>query len=408
MRLGTPNFNPHRLVEARETRGITAKSLAILIGVTPQSVSNYERGRQTPGPDVLGLIADKLGMPERFFTTPPERVSRRPVFFRSLASATKKGRAAAGWKILWATRMVRYLGEYLDLPEYNLPSLSLPDDPSAIEPDHIETAATGLRRFWGMRDGAISDVVLLMENNGVVCSRHYLYDEREDALSQPLADGARDYVLLNADKGGGVRSRFDAAHELGHLVLHRHISEDTKESLHNDLERQAHLFAGAFLLPAATFGREFVTPGLDVFAQLKPKWKVSVGAMLMRSRALGLLDDDELGKLMRVYRYRGWHRQEPGDDVLTPERPRLLRRAIETLVNNSIQTKDDIVNALSLSPADIEDVSGLPRGYLTSDTATIIPMPTVRVRGEADSGPPLGSTARIVGLSPDWPARLSS
>lgn len=408
MKLGTPNFNPSRLIEARETRGITAKSLAILVGVTPQSISNYERGRQTPGADTLALIADKLGLPERFFTIPSVPTVRRPVFFRSLASATKKGRAAAGWKIAWATRLVRYLSEYLDLPEYHLPDVGSSIDPMSIEASHIELAATRLRRAWGMRDGAISDVVLLMENNGIICSRHHLFDEREDALSQPMADGRRDYVLLNADKGGSVRSRFDAAHELAHLVLHRHIGEDTKEALHKDLEKQAHMFAGAFLLPAATFGRDFVTPGLDVFAQLKPKWKVSIGAMIMRSRSLGLVDDEDLGSLMRAYRYRGWHRQEPGDDVLVPEKPRLLRRAVETLVDNAIQTKQDIINTLSLAPSDIEDVSGLARGYLTNETAKIIPFPSLRVRDEADVHPAVGPVARIIDLDADWPARSSS
>ena len=55
----------------------------------------------------------------------------------------------------------------------------------------------------------------------------------------------RPVVVLGADKGQSDRSPFDAAHELGHLVLHRPEHAGTRE-----VETQAHRFAAAFLMPA--------------------------------------------------------------------------------------------------------------------------------------------------------------
>lgn len=62
-----------------------------------------------------------------------------------------------------------------------------------------------------------------MEANGIYVSRGTLDAETLDACSE--FDGQRPYVFLNSDKNILVRSRFDCAHELGHLVLHRNIRQ---------------------------------------------------------------------------------------------------------------------------------------------------------------------------------------
>ena len=263
MRKGTAGFVPLRLTEAREVRGITQTSLAMLVGVTPPSVSQYERGVTTPSPEVLGEIADKLEFPEVFFLTPHAEYTEGATFFRSRASNPKVVQRAAGWRLKWLVDIVQYLSTYLELPTYNL-TAGNEVDPRRITQGHIEAEATRVRREWRLGDGAISDVTLLLENNGVIISRYTLFEEREDGFSRRLLDGVRDYIVLNADRNCAVRSRFDLAHELGHLVLHRHISENDRLAHHDLLEKQAHAFAGAFLLPRTSFPRDFTVPSLDV------------------------------------------------------------------------------------------------------------------------------------------------
>jgi hypothetical protein len=42
-----------------------------------------------------------------------------------------------------------------------------------------------------------------------------------------------------------------------------------------EMEQQAHQFASSFLLPARTFGSEWIKPELDSFKNIKLKWKSS-------------------------------------------------------------------------------------------------------------------------------------
>ena len=67
MRVGTPGFVGARLAEARQARGLNGTELADLIGVSPQSVSQYEHEKQRPSPDMLGP-----------FTTNSVTFARRP------------------------------------------------------------------------------------------------------------------------------------------------------------------------------------------------------------------------------------------------------------------------------------------------------------------------------------------
>src|SRR5437879_1030581 len=63
MNVGTPGFNGERLIEARMARGLTAVALSEMVGVSSQSISQYEKGKQSPRPEVLGIIASRLNMP---------------------------------------------------------------------------------------------------------------------------------------------------------------------------------------------------------------------------------------------------------------------------------------------------------------------------------------------------------
>ncbi|MCH6544747.1 MAG: ImmA/IrrE family metallo-endopeptidase, partial [Deltaproteobacteria bacterium] len=66
--------------------------------------------------------------------------------------------------------------------------------------------------------------------------------------------GARPCIFLNPSKRSASRSRFDIAHELGHLVLHADAAPGSP--IH---EKEANAFASAFLLPRETFGSECPT-----------------------------------------------------------------------------------------------------------------------------------------------------
>lgn len=56
-----------RLREARKKNGLTQKELAAKIGAKHNSVSNWEKGKVMPYPDVIGYICGALGVDANYF-----------------------------------------------------------------------------------------------------------------------------------------------------------------------------------------------------------------------------------------------------------------------------------------------------------------------------------------------------
>lgn len=378
MKLGTPGFVGARLKEAREARGISATALADILGVSRQAVSQYENEQQSPRPEVMEKIGQVLNLPQTFFYRPvaEKKPETRRIFYRSMNSATKLARVRVERRYEWLTEIAAYLREYVSFPPVRYPRFDAPSDPRELSWEDVEDFAAMTREFWGLGDGPISNVVWLLENKGAVVARGMVEADELDAFSEWhewQAKTRTPYVFLGADKESGPRSRFDAAHELGHLVMHRNIDPKhiSNKVTFKVIENQAHRFAGAFLLPALAFSNDFSVANLDALRALKPKWKVSVAMMVHRSEDLGLVDKEQVRRLWINRTRRGWRLKEPGDDQLLIERPRLLQRAFSMIVEEGIQSLDDILAALPYSTGDIAELANLPARFLEEDVAPI-------------------------------------
>ena len=295
MRVGTPGFSGQRLREAREARGLTAISVSELAEVSVQAVYHYESGRMSPSPDVMGKLAAALNLPPVFFLLPDRReVGAAPTFFRSMSAATKGARNRARHRLRWLQDIVTYASDFVALPDSNFPDLDLPADPIMLSDTEIEQAAEDARRYWRMGDGPIANMILLLENQGAIVARDQLGADTLDGLSQFITEDERPYMVIGIDKGSPARWRFDAAHELGHMLLHANIGRETldRPEMHRKIEKQAHHFARAFLLPLGSFGDDLFGVSLDAFRAIKPRWNVSIATMIFRARDAGLLSED--------------------------------------------------------------------------------------------------------------------
>ena len=366
MRPGTPGFNGSRLRSAREARGLSGAALAELVDVSRSAISQYERGIQTPSPKIVQEIANKLNLPPKYFLSLTIPNNQTPVFYRSFSAALKSARTRSQRKLDWLHEIVDQLEELVELPNVNLPKIELPDDVLAMTSDDIELIAKQTRRFWGLGDGPIGNMVQLLENNGVIVTRQFLDSLRLDAFSNWNLESGRPFVVLGSDKGSAVRSRFDAAHELAHLILHKGLSEkDLKNaSRFKTIERQANEFAGAFLLPATTFLSEVFAFTPEGLLALKKHWGVSVGLMVKRSSDLGAIDSDSTRKLWMRISKRGWRKKEPFDDEILPESPNLLSKCFELLIESGIGVRDSLMARLPWHWKDIEEISSLQPGLL--------------------------------------------
>ena len=390
MTVGTLGFVGARLREARQSRGLTQAALAEVINVTPQSVSQYESDRQSPGVETLGAIAGCLNFPRLYFLRPtvPEDVS--PIFWRSKASATKASREKSEIRLIWLRDIHDYLSEFLDFPRIDFPQIEVPQDFREIDTDFLEQTAKTLREYWRIGDdGPMPDLLLEMENNGIIISRIYVGAEKQDAFSQWSKTDNIPLVVLAKDKASAVRQRFDAAHELAHLLLHQNV-QDKRLNTPSDnkiIEDQAHYFAGALLLPEQEFVNELWAPTLDGMLALKERWKVSIGCMISRCKALSIVDDEEYRRLWINYNRRGWRKSEPLDNKLEKERPRILRRSFTKLLSEKVQSISQILTAIPLPPRDIDELCDLDPGTLGGDESDLRAMPQLKhgISGDGES-----------------------
>lgn len=194
--------------------------------------------------------------------------------------------------------------------------------------DAIEDVARQLRKEWRVPGGPICDVTRLLEDHGVAIIRLPLDSADVDAFSLPFSD--HPVVVLGSDKADRARSRFDCAHELGHLVMHGEHIWGVKE-----VETQAHQFAAGFLMPEEEI-RDQLPSTVDWprLFELKQHWQVSLAALLMRAKVLGCMSPSTYLTAIKAASARGWRRREPVP-LGPPEQPRLMQAFLKTAASRS-------------------------------------------------------------------------
>ena len=309
-------FDPEELTLARKFRGLRKNELAQAVSVTPAALSQYELGQSRPSPAVLARLALALGVPVRFFVLGHSKpVTPSAAHFRSLRATTQleRDQALAFGQLAW--RLLTGIEKYVELPASRIPQVALPADPGSV------------RESMGIGAGPVPHVVRLLEAHGAVVIGLPVTSRRVDAFSHWY--GSRPLVFLNPMKDDKARSRFDAAHELGHLVLH-HDAEPGNRIVEN----QAHDFAAEFLMPREEIAGE-LPRRLDWASlfQAKRRWGVSLKALVYRAHKLGVLGESAYRAGMVTLAQ--WGDPEPGD--LGPrETPVLLAKAIEMLAETGV------------------------------------------------------------------------
>lgn len=362
---------PARLREARLAARLTQTELAELAGVKRQSVSYYEAGDKVPEPDTMTALARALSQPISYFTR-----GDRPVFgtfsanfFRKVGPDTKRRHSACEIYSRWLVETAAAFAPVVTFPEVTLPNYEPFDGSNRYDDDEIELRALNLREAFGLGLGPLSNVVRLMEAKGVVITRIAIPKEQIEAFS--FWSGQRPFVFLASDKKSAVRSRYDAAHELAHLVLHRwvHAEEIADKERLTQIEHEADRFAAAFLMPAQSFPNEVYVPRASAFIELKRRWKVSIQAMIYRCKDLGVFDEQQITNLYKQVSYNKWRRDEPLDDEIPLEEPILLRKIVSLATESGKRRPEAVCAELAFDPAYIEQLAGLPPGFFVPPKA---------------------------------------
>jgi len=212
-----PKPIPERIKEAREARGFTVEAFADVLDITRQAVAQYETGQIAPSSDVMSRIVALTAQPPAFFTTPHQRASDDICpFWRSLKRMEEHHRRRITRRLQWAYDVAEFIGRFIHLLEVRLPNVEF--DPETASDDQIENAAIAVRDLWRLGGGPIHNLAALFEDNGILLVRETVECDDMDAVS--CWQRGRPFILFSAEVTSGPRSKFNLAHELGHIVLH--------------------------------------------------------------------------------------------------------------------------------------------------------------------------------------------
>lgn len=344
-------FSPTRVTIARHRRGLTKNELAQAAGLSSRAISGYESGDMEPSEETMSVLSRVLRFPTSFFhAVDLDEPSPDNASFRSLSSMTAVQRHAALAAGALAIDFSRWLDSRFELPAPDLLDLRGADP---------EAAAETVRRYWAIGEKPIGNLVHLLERSGVRVFSLAEQCREVDAFS--LWRHGTPFVFLNMQKSP-EHSRFDAAHELGHLVLHRHghggcdgapDMPDLDPKRGRRIEDEANAFAAALLMPRRTLLS--MTPRIPTLMKLldiKKVWRVSVAALVHRLHRLDMLNEWQYRQLCIEISRKGYREREP-DGLTERETSQILAKAFDGLRSAGV-SRADVARALHLPASEFE------------------------------------------------------
>jgi Zn-dependent peptidase ImmA (M78 family) len=275
-------LSSERVELVRLRLGLTKSGFAEGLGVDRKTIQRFETSGEFSETS-LARLCQISGYPPSFFEKGAfEYPNPDGVSFRSLRSLTASARNRALAAGALAFEFDDWISARFELPEHSLPRVNnrTPED-----------AAAAVRSYWGIGSRPIGNMINFLESRGVRVFSLVEETRHLDAYSFWRND--KPYVFLNTLKTP-EHSRFDAAHELGHLVMHRHTG-----SGHKSAEDEANAFASAFLMPPADLLAHIpFVRSLDDLVAGKRRWRVSVAALNYALHKTGVVSD---------WRYRGFY-----------------------------------------------------------------------------------------------------
>lgn len=381
----TQKINGDHIKSARLFRGLSLSDLSNKTGITKQALSLYENETIRPEISKLVAIAQALDFPiEYFMSLDNFQVKTESTYFRSLLSTPKIARTAQSVRVEFIAKIYEILIDYVDFPDRNFPDIAFSgrnafsECADEEETSEIESIVTQCRKFWGLGFGPIVNLQKTVESNGIIITSLFTDKDEIDAFSQrTIINGNSVYIIVLNSTKNNVRTRFDIAHELGHIFLHpwsENIEELSRQEF-KERESQANKFAGAFLLPRESFGNDVshYPTKLEYYLHLKEKWNVSIQAMIYRTHQLKIISTTQYQYLMRQISKRGWRSCEPYDRPFNIEKT-LLQEAIELLFSSGEMKPYDLMTALKskglyMRHEDVEDLLSIERDSLKETTS---------------------------------------
>ncbi|MBU3664174.1 MAG: ImmA/IrrE family metallo-endopeptidase [Bacteroidetes bacterium] len=321
-----------RFKSARLMRGFSLQDLADALDnqITRQAIHRYEKGEVIPDNEKIILISKVLNVnPDFFFRS--TKVELGEVEFRKLSKMPQK--EASVIKEITKEKLSRYLEleEILGLSNGFVNYLN--DFEIITTYEQVNRAANLLRDKWNLGNGAIFNVVEILEDKNIKVVKLDV-DEDFDGL-QTFVNGNIPVVAYNIRKANKPdRIRFTLLHELAHLLLKfGNISERQKETL-------CHQFAGAVLLPEETIKLELGEHRNKIssleLANIKKQYGISMQAIIMRAKDCGIINENYTKQLFFFFKQMNWRVDEPYDYEGVEQSNRFEQLLFRALIEDQI------------------------------------------------------------------------
>jgi Zn-dependent peptidase ImmA (M78 family)/transcriptional regulator with XRE-family HTH domain len=345
----------NRIKLARKAAGLSLRALADRAGISHTAISKYEKETATPSSGVLLSLAEALGVRVEYFLRTGQ-VNLKEVEYRKHSRLSKKTLDMVEGNV------VEQVERFLELQDY-LPSRVVPRFvvPAGLSErvdtlDEIEDVALEVRSVWGLGHNPVPVLTDMLEERGIlVFLCEALHDGKFDGLAADV-DGIP--VVVVGSEWPGDRQRFTLAHELGHLVLNGRLAEELDE------EKAAHRFAGAFLAPAPEVRKELGESRTRLepreLCVLKNAYGLSMGAWLFRARDLGILSETAYLQMVKSFRSRGWHKEEPCQEY-PQEKPQLFEQMVFHALAEDLITESKAAELLAVPLMDFHALRNMER-----------------------------------------------
>ena len=342
-------FNEDLLRIARQARGWSQTELSKRSGVSRANLSKLENGLIAPTEDVLTSVSATLGFPVKFFFQ-NDRVIGLPmsVQYRKRASVGQKAIERLEAELNIRILHIRRLLDAAELePKLSLPRLDV--DEYSADPEDI---ADHIRRTWLVPSGPIRELVGWVERAGCIVVHCDFAALKVDGFTVQIPD-MPPCIFLNRNMPAD-RQRFSLAHELGHVVMHQVPSPE--------MENEANKFASALLMPARAIRPHFSGRRLTMerLAALKPIWRVSMAALLYRSKEIGAVTENQSQYLWRQMSAMGCRRTEPPELDLKVEMPTVIPEIVRLHLEDLGYSLSDLAEALRTNEEDLLALHPLP------------------------------------------------
>jgi Zn-dependent peptidase ImmA (M78 family)/transcriptional regulator with XRE-family HTH domain len=311
---------PERIRQAREIRSLRQEGLAKKIGKSKAIIAQVEGNFKLISDELLSLIADATEFPIGFFSAPPhQEFPFSDVLFRARAAVKRRNTL----NLVRQAEHVFHIGARIAKGLRQIPvTLNTLADPPAL-------AAAKTRKALGLSPlDPVPHLIRTLERAGVwfIALEN---EEGKDAFC--VWTTVRDVevpVITIWSKEHGDRLRLSVAHELGHLVMHKVLTDKSQK----EVESEAFLYAAELMMPEEAMRRELVAPvTLTSVARLKPRWGVSIQALVRRAYDLHIIAERQYHYLFQQLSAKGWRTQEPKQLDIAAEKPRLLRLMAESV-----------------------------------------------------------------------------